>query len=48
MPSRLVAQIQGELAQSKSKGKKFVTEIWNKLNPGAIARETPKTQKVKK
>lgn len=48
MPSRLVAQINGELAQSKSKGKAFAAAIWKMMNPGAIAKETPKTQRVKK
>jgi len=45
MPGRIVAQLQGELAQSKEKGKSFVKALWEKLKPKSIAKESPKTQK---
>jgi len=48
MASRINAQVNGELAQSKSKGNAFKDELWNKMKPAALAKELPKTQPVKK
>ena len=44
----ITKQIVGELAQSKTKGKEFEKEMWSKLRPEAIVRETPKTQAIKR
>ena len=44
----ITKQIVGELAQSKTKGKEFEKEMWAKLKPEAIMKETPKTQAIKK
>jgi hypothetical protein len=48
MPGRVNAQVNGELAQKKSKGKAFIDELWNRFKPSALAKEMPKTQSVKK
>jgi hypothetical protein len=44
MPGAITRQINGKLAQSKTKGKAFLAEMAKALSPEAIVRETPKTQ----
>lgn len=42
-----MAQINGDLVKSKSKGKKFSKELWSAMSPEAIVKTLPKTQPCK-
>jgi hypothetical protein len=44
MPGRIFAQIQGSIAQGKSKGKAMADELWGKFKSASKAK--PETQKV--
>jgi hypothetical protein len=48
MSGAIMKQLNGELAQTKSKGKGFKDELWNKMKPASIAKEMPKTQPLRK
>lgn len=48
MPSGIVRQISGKIAQAKSKGKAFVAELNRIMSPDAICKEKPETQPISK